>query len=122
LQGNLIPPNTPIRGWSIILGKKDIVVWFDVEQLSLGRNPTKLVFTTPSQYEGMQQIEKRGKEIHLPIVSRSWRVNIPLMKGTRKLQIVWHGSFLKMCNIEQVQKSYLDSWGLDPRTTHHARV
>jgi hypothetical protein len=87
---------------------KDIVILFDVEQPSLGRNPTKLFFIIPSQFKGMQQIKEQDKMIHLPIVSCSPKVNITLMKGTRKLQMVCHNSFLKTCNTKQVRKSYFE--------------
>jgi hypothetical protein len=46
----------------------------------------------PSQFKGIQQIEERGKEIHLPIINRSQKINIPLMRGIRKLQMVCHNS------------------------------
>jgi len=88
------------------MGNKDIVIWFDVEQPSLGMNPTKLFFIILSQSKGMQQIEEQDKVIHLPIVSCSQKVNIPLMKGTRKLQMVCNNSFLKTCNTKHVRKSY----------------
>jgi hypothetical protein len=39
-QGNLIPPNIPPRERSIIMGNKNIVVWFNIKWLSIGRNPT----------------------------------------------------------------------------------
>jgi hypothetical protein len=59
---------------------KDIAVRFYIKQPYSGRYPTKLVFATPSQVKGVQQIEKRGKRIHLPVVSRSKKVNILLMR------------------------------------------
>jgi DUF2075 family protein len=59
-----------------------------------------------SQSERIQKIEERGKKIHLPFVSK--KVNILLIRGIRKLQMVCHGSFLETGNTEQVQKSYLE--------------
>jgi hypothetical protein len=94
---------------STIMGNKDIVVWFDVEQPSLGRNLTKFVFTTPTQSEGMQQIEEQGTVIHLPIVSCSQKVNIQLMRGTRKLQMVCHIIFLIRVILNKFGKRYLES-------------
>jgi len=56
----------------------------------------------------LNECNKQGKEIHLSIVSRSQKVNIPLIRGTRKLKMVCHGIFLETCNIEQLWKSYLE--------------
>jgi hypothetical protein len=66
----------------------------NIKQPSLERYPTKLVFATPSQSEGVYQIKERGKEIHHLIMSRSVKVNIPLMRVTRKHQMDWHGGKL----------------------------
>jgi hypothetical protein len=62
------------------MGNKDIVVRSNIKQLSLGKYPTKLVFATPSQSKGVQQIKERGKKIHLSIMSHSEKVNIPPLK------------------------------------------
>lgn len=88
---------------------KNIVVWFVVKQPFLGRNPTKLVFTSLSQYEGMQQMEDQGKDIHLPIVSRSRIVNIPLIRGTWKHQMVYH-YILKHALLNKSGKALLRAW------------
>jgi hypothetical protein len=70
------------------MGSKDIVGRSNIEQFSLERYPTKVFFTTSSQSKGIQQIEEQGKYIHLPIVSCSVKVNIPLMRVTRELQMI----------------------------------
>jgi hypothetical protein len=77
LKGALIPPSTPPRERSVIMGNKDIVVRSNIKQPSLGRYPIKFVFTTPSQSEGIQLIKVRGKKNHLPIISHSEKINIP---------------------------------------------
>lgn len=79
---------------SAIIGNKDIVVRFNIKQSSLGRNRTKLVFITLSQSEGVQQIGERDRAIHLSVISRSGKANIPLMRFIRKLQMIYHKSIL----------------------------
>jgi hypothetical protein len=65
------------------MGNKDSVEKSNVKQPSLGRAPTKLVLTSPSQYKGVQQIENRSKDIHLRIMYRSDKAYIPLIRVTR---------------------------------------
>jgi hypothetical protein len=48
-----------------------------IQEVYKRNHPTKLVFTTPSHSEGIQQGEKRGKGIHLPIVSHYVKVDVP---------------------------------------------
>jgi hypothetical protein len=104
-----------LRGkMTIIIVNKDIVERSNIEQPSPGRNPTMLVFTSPFQYDGIQQIEERGKEIHLPIMSCYDKVKITLMRVTRKLQVISHGNIHKMGSIGQVRKRYLEDLILIP--------
>lgn len=93
-QWNLILPNTPPREMSAIMGNKDIVVRFNIKLPSLERNITKFVFVTLSQSERVQQIGERDRAIHLSVVSRSEKANIPLMRFIRKLQMIYHKSIL----------------------------
>jgi hypothetical protein len=41
--------------------------------------------STLSQSDGIQQNEKQGEEIHFPVMHRSDKINIPLMRVTKKL-------------------------------------
>jgi hypothetical protein len=58
-DGNLILLNTGNEYY--YHEEQDIVERSNSEQPSIGRNPTKLVFPFPYQFEGLQQIEVRGK-------------------------------------------------------------
>jgi hypothetical protein len=105
---SLILPNIPPRKKSVVMGNKNIVVRSDIKQPSLGRYPIKFVFTTLSQFDGIQQIKERGKEIHLPIMSHFEKINIPLIRVTQKHQIVCHGGILISSQTKQVRKSCLE--------------
>jgi hypothetical protein len=65
------------------MGNKDIVERSNIKQPSLGRDPTKLVFTYPSQSKGIEKIEKQNKDIPLSIMCHSDKAYIPLMRATR---------------------------------------
>jgi hypothetical protein len=41
--------------------------------------------STLSHSDGIQQNEKQGEEIHFPVMRRSDKINIPLMRVTKKL-------------------------------------
>jgi hypothetical protein len=56
-QGVLILPNTFPREESAIMRYKDIIERSNVEHLSVRRGSTKLIFTSPSQYNEVQQIK-----------------------------------------------------------------
>jgi hypothetical protein len=45
-QGDLIPPDTLPREMITIMRDKDIIEQCNVEQLSVGKDPTKLIFTS----------------------------------------------------------------------------
>jgi len=45
--------------------------------------------------------------MHLPIMSRFEKINIPLMGDTRKLKMVHHCSIVKTSNAKQVRESCL---------------
>jgi len=68
-QRNLGPPNTFLREINAIITNKDIVEEANKEQLFFGGGPSKLVFTFLSYSNGVQEIEKRGKDIHLSIMN-----------------------------------------------------
>jgi hypothetical protein len=59
---DLIPPNTPLlREMSAIMGKKDIVKLFNIEQFFLEMDLMKLIFTFSSQFEEVQQMKNKVK-------------------------------------------------------------
>lgn len=97
---------------SVIMGNKNIVVRSDIKQLSLRRNPTKLVFAALSKFVEVQLIKERGKKIHFSIMSCFEKVNIPLTRVARKHQMVNDRSILTTSQIEQVWKK--DHEGLIP--------
>lgn len=94
---------------SIIMGNKNIVARSNIKQPSPRKTPTKTVFTTQSHSNGIQQSGEWGEYVHLPIVSHSEKINIPLMGGIRKLQMVFHCSILLNGNAKQVWKSCLET-------------
>jgi hypothetical protein len=66
---NFIPPNTPPREMSTIMGNKKHCSMIYIKRPSVGRNPTKLIFTTPSHSEGIQQLSTkwRTRQRDLPL-------------------------------------------------------
>jgi hypothetical protein len=96
----------------VLSWQKDIVVWFNIKPPSLGRYPLKLVFTTPFQSKCVQQIEERGKKIHLLVVSNSKIFNIPLMRIIGKIPNNMPWGILTTGETQQVQKRCLE--GLIP--------
>jgi hypothetical protein len=65
---------------------------------SLGGNPAKLVYTSLSQYDGVQLIEEQSKEFQFPIMRCSNKINVPLKRAIGELKIICHGSIPKANN------------------------
>jgi hypothetical protein len=69
----------------------------------------KLIITTPSHFNGKQQSEERGKEIHFPVVSSSENVNIPLMGSThhhpQRVYPTTRGMFISPCSEMKLENS-----------------
>jgi hypothetical protein len=63
-----------------------------------GREPNKACLHHPSQFDGIQLVKKQSKEFQLPIMRRSYKINIPLKRATRELKIICHRGILKAGN------------------------
>jgi hypothetical protein len=86
-QRNLSPPNTLPEERNIIFTNKVPVKGSSIKLPFVRRGPSKLVFPFSSHCKGIQQSVEGNQKIHLPIVSRANKANIPLKVTTRKVQV-----------------------------------
>jgi hypothetical protein len=68
------------------MGNYDIIERSDIRQPSVGRSLTRLVFTTPSQSDGIQQIEKHDFKIKKKSNSQLSTALIKLMFHNKSLE------------------------------------
>jgi hypothetical protein len=84
------------------MGDMDVIERSNVKQPSLGRDPAKLVFTSPTHSREVQQTE----DIHPPIMNHSNKAYVSLMGASRKLQMICHGGILNASYTMQIRKSF----------------
>jgi hypothetical protein len=112
---NLGPPNTFPGEINYLFASKDLTERSNIKVPFVRRRPPKLVFPFTSHFNGIQQGAKESQEIHLPVVSRSNKANIPLKGTTFQNQVSCNEHILITSYAIQNQESFLEG---HPSTPH----
>jgi hypothetical protein len=87
-QRNLGPPNTFSGKMNSLFANKSLIERSNIKFPFVGRRPPKLVFSITIHSSRVQQREKGGQYIHLPVMGRSKEANIPLIGPAHHNQMV----------------------------------
>lgn len=98
-RGSQILPNTLPREGTTLKGSQRTVERFDLEQTCFGRSPPQLIYTSSTHSDWLQHLKKWGKDIHLPIMCHSDKVQVPLVRAPQKLQIICNGGIFRRSDV-----------------------
>jgi hypothetical protein len=105
-QRNLGLPNTFSRKMNNLFASKSLIERSNIKYPFMGRRPPELVIPITIHSSRVQQREKRGQYIHLPVVGRSKEANIPLIGPAHHNQMVCNMCIFITCYVIQNWKSF----------------
>jgi hypothetical protein len=106
-QRNLGPPNTFPGKMNSLFASKSLIEKSNIKFPFVGRKPPELVFPITIHFGRVQQREKGGQYIHLPVVGRSKEANIPLIRPAHHNQMVCNKCILVTRYVIQNWVSFL---------------